>query len=199
VRTDLPPGILTFTVNRHAGVILETFLGGIVEIVLFMVLLHNNNASDHLIPVIRSAILGSILANLLLCLGACFFFGGLGRNEQDFDPAISEVGNGLLLVAGFGLLIPAAFFTSLSGNMDPVLLKADVITISRVTSVILLVAFLMYVPPAHYSIVVANVNLKLYLLPITHTSWNLQHCPRAGRREGPRSAYRFGQRQANPR
>ena len=112
-----------------------------------MVLLHNNNASDNLIPVIRSAILGSVLANLLLCLGACFFFGGIGRNEQDFDPAISEVGNGLLLVAGFGLLIPAAFFTSLSGNMDALVLKEKVITISRVTSVLLLIAFLMYVFP----------------------------------------------------
>ena len=112
-----------------------------------MVLLHNNNASDNLIPVIRSAILGSVLANLLLCLGACFFFGGMGRHEQDFDPAISEVANGLLLVAGFGLLIPAAFFTSLSGNTDPPILKEKVLTISRVTSVVLLVAFVMYVPP----------------------------------------------------
>lgn len=123
-----------------------------------MVLLHNNNASDNLIPVIRSAILGSILANLLLCLGACFFFGGLGRNEQDFDPAISEVGNGLLLVAGFGLLIPAAFSTSLSGNMNPLVLKEKVITISRVTSVILLVAFLMYVVQTHRLSSLANEN-----------------------------------------
>ena len=135
------------TANEHPGVILETFLGGVVEIVLFMVLLHNNNnETDNLIPVIRSAILGSVLANLLLCLGACFFFGGIGRNEQDFDPAISEVANGLLLVAGFGLLIPAAFFTSLSGRTDALVLKEKVITISRVTSVILLIAFLVYVP-----------------------------------------------------
>lgn len=136
----------SITTDVCSGIILETFLGGIVEIVLFMVLLHNNNASDNLIPVIRAAILGSILANLLLCLGACFFFGGIGRNEQDFDPAISEVGNGLLLVAGFGLLIPAAFFASLSGSVPELLLKEKVITISRVTSVILLVAFLMYGP-----------------------------------------------------
>lgn len=110
-----------------------------------MVLLHNNDAKDNLIPVIRSAILGSILANLLLCLGACFFFGGLGRNEQEFNPAISEVGNGLLLVAGFGLLIPSAFFTSLSGNVPISELKLKVLTISRITSVILLVAFFMCV------------------------------------------------------
>ncbi|KAL8854988.1 MAG: hypothetical protein Q9221_000184 [Calogaya cf. arnoldii] len=138
------------------GVLLETFLGGIVEIVLFMVLLHKNNDDpadaehyNNFIPVIRAAILGSILANVLLCMGFCFFAGGMRREEQEFDAAISEVGSGLLLTAGFGLMIPAAFFTSLSGStsveLDAEGLTDKVLTISRVTSVILFVAFLLYV------------------------------------------------------
>ena len=149
------------------GVLLETFLGGIVEIVLFMVLLRRNNDDpaderyNNFIPVIRAAILGSILANLLLCLGFCFFAGGIRREEQDFDPAVSEVGSGLLLTAGFGLILPAAFFTSLSGNLDPnrnadlpasqiydltaTVLSSKVLKISRVTAVILFVAFFIYV------------------------------------------------------
>lgn len=126
------------------GVLLETFLGGIVEIVLFMVLLHND-VDNNLVPVIRAAILGSILANLLLCLGACFFFGGLRRNEQEFHEVVSEVGNGLLLVAGFGLTIPSAFFNSLRGNYDEALLNNDVLHISRITACVLLVAFCIYV------------------------------------------------------
>ena len=104
---------------------------------------YNNN-----IPVIRAAILGSILANLLLCMGFCFFAGGLRREEQDFEGAISEVGSGLLMTAGFGLMIPAAFFTSLSGSttvdLSPEDLTDKVLTISRVTAVILFVAFLVY-------------------------------------------------------
>ena len=131
-----------------AGVILETFLGSIVEIVLFMVLLHNSNIGKHsLIPVIQAAILGSILTNLLLCVGMCFFVGGIWREEQEFHEAISEVGSGLLLVAGFGLLVPSAFYTALSGrgsDNDDVL-RGDVLMISRATSVILLVAFVLYV------------------------------------------------------
>ncbi|KAL8806755.1 MAG: hypothetical protein Q9182_001153 [Xanthomendoza sp. 2 TL-2023] len=138
------------------GVLLETFPGGLVEIVLFMVLLRKNNddSSDpdnynNFVPVIRAAILGSILANVLLCMGFCFFAGGMRRDEQDFDAAISEVGSGLLLTAAFGLMIPAAFFTSLSGstsvNLDAQGLTDKVLTISRVTSVILFVAFLLYV------------------------------------------------------
>ncbi|CAF9924598.1 MAG: hypothetical protein ALECFALPRED_002798 [Alectoria fallacina] len=124
------------------GLILETFLGGIVEIVLFMVLLHNS-VNTSLIPVIRAAILGSILANLLLCLGFCFFVGGLRKKEQEFDEVISEVGNGQLLMAGFGLLIPSAFYSSLRGSIEDAVLEANVLHISRTTSVILLVAFLM--------------------------------------------------------
>ena len=108
-----------------------------------MVLLHNNDATNNLIPVIRAAILGSILANLLLCLGFCFFAGGLRRHEQEFDEVISEVGNGLLLMAGFGLLIPSAFFASLNGSYDPAVIEDKTLHISRITAVILLIAFLM--------------------------------------------------------
>lgn len=142
--------ILAHLVDIMLGVVLETFLGGIVEIVLFMVLLHKNDATNVFIKVIQAAILGSILANLLLCLGACFFVGGMNREEQTFHEAISEVGSGLLLVAGFGLLIPSAFSKSLQsyvadGSITSAELATKTLQISRVTSVVLLVAFLLLV------------------------------------------------------
>lgn len=71
-------------------------LGSIVEIVLFMVLL---SKGDGEFQVIQAAILGSILATMLLCLGLCFFVGGLRRDEQEFSEAVSEAGSGLLLTA----------------------------------------------------------------------------------------------------
>lgn len=128
------------------GVIVEMFLSSIVEIVLFMVLISRDNNND-LVPVIQAAILGSILANLLLCLGLCFFVGGIRRNEQEFHDVVSETGSGMLLVAGFGLLIPSAFYSALVGATSEdgaftfeVLLE-NTHTISRATSVILLIAF----------------------------------------------------------
>lgn len=130
------------------GILLETALSSLVEIVLLMVLISNDENSN-LVPVIHAAILGSILANLLLCLGTCFFVGGLRRNDQTFHEVISETGSGMLLVAGFGLLIPSAFYSALSrsttadGHFTPQLLLDNTRTISRATSVILLVAFLM--------------------------------------------------------
>ena len=54
-------------IPKVTGVILETTFGSIVEIILFMVLIVGGNQN---VPVIRAAILGSILANVLFCLGS---------------------------------------------------------------------------------------------------------------------------------
>lgn len=140
-------GELAKKIPKVLGVLLETTLSSVVEVVLFMILIHNDEGGN-LLPVIQAAILGSILANLLLCLGMCFFWGGIGREEQVFHEAISEVGSGLLLVAGFGLLIPSAFAAALSSGSTNVQitteeLNKNTLTISRATSVVLICAFLM--------------------------------------------------------
>ena len=118
-----------------------------------MVLIVGDRDSRY-IPVIKDAILGSILANLLLCLGTCFFVGGLREEVQNFDGAISEIGSGLLLTAGFGLAIPCAFFNALpalggGSGLDSHGIATDpgyeqlILKISRATAVILLFAFLL--------------------------------------------------------
>jgi len=132
------------------GVLVETTLGSVVEIIVFMVLVRSGQ-----IAVVRAAILGSILANILLCLGICFIAGGFTRHEQVFHEAISEVGSGLLLVAGFGLIIPAAFATIVGGasgsqvDLHGVLRNADiesrVLSISRSTAILLLIAYFIYI------------------------------------------------------
>ncbi|KAF2733001.1 vacuolar calcium ion transporter /H(+) exchanger [Polyplosphaeria fusca] len=127
------------------GVVLEITLGSVVEIILFMVLLKTSGGEDRSenVPVIQAAILGSILANMLLCLGACFFAGGLKREEQKFHEAISEAGSGLMLVAGMGLVLPTVYANALANRTDePIGEEAK--TISRATALILLAAFLVY-------------------------------------------------------
>jgi len=147
---------------KVAGILIETALGSVVEIVLFVILIakhrdpepgdDDNSAEEgNLIPVIQAAILGSILTNLLLCLGLCFFFGGIRQKTQTFHAAVSEVGSGLLLVAGFGLLIPSAFYSALKGETRPLgkftvqKLQDDVLKMSQATSVILIVSFAIYI------------------------------------------------------
>ncbi|KAL8802823.1 MAG: hypothetical protein Q9182_003583 [Xanthomendoza sp. 2 TL-2023] len=153
---------------KVAGILIETTFGSIVEIILFVVLIvkhrepvegenAGNGDEGNLIPIIQAAILGSILANLLFCLGLCFFVGGLQKSAQKFHAAISETGNGLLLVAAFGLLIPSAFYSALKGettvsksSLGFVILKdkfttealqRDILKISQLTSIVLIIAF----------------------------------------------------------
>jgi Ca2+:H+ antiporter len=146
---------------KVSGILIETAFGSVVEIILFLILIvkhksGGNGSAEHgnLIPVIQAAILGSILTNLLLCLGLCFFVGGIRRNVQTFHAAVSEVGSGVLLVAGLGLLIPSAFYSALKGAAVPGTghkhfteekLQHDVLKISQITSILLIIAFFMYV------------------------------------------------------
>ncbi|KAG8631714.1 hypothetical protein KVT40_000854 [Elsinoe batatas] len=128
---------------KVVGVVLETTLGSLVEIILFMVLLITEKEYGG--PVIRAAILGSILANLLLCLGMCFFVGGLKRQEQEFHDAVSEVGSNLMLVAGMALVIPTAYFVALEARLPLEELEPEVRRISRAAAIVLLLAFCVYV------------------------------------------------------
>ncbi|CAF3503928.1 hypothetical protein SNK03_002233 [Fusarium graminearum] len=124
------------------GVLIEITIGSIVEIILFMVLLSKN-----MFYVIKAAILGSILATMLLCLGFCFFVGGMLEDEQVFSEAISEAGSGLLLTAGVVLALPTVFEYGVGNgetltNQD---LEHKTLQISRIVSILLIVAYLVYV------------------------------------------------------
>ncbi|KAK5955894.1 hypothetical protein OHC33_003536 [Knufia fluminis] len=158
---------------KVAGILIETTFGSIVEIILFMVLIvqhknqdpndvgesEGNGDEGNLIPIIQAAILGSILTNLLLCLGLCFWFGGLRQTTQKFHAAVSETGSGILLVAAFGLLIPSAFYSALKGEtvaetsgglrilhekFTQGALQKDILKISQITSIVLIIAFFCY-------------------------------------------------------
>jgi Ca2+:H+ antiporter len=80
--------------HRVFAVLLETSLGSVIEIVMFIVLVKNEHYK-----VIQDAILGSILATQLLCLGMCFAVGGVCHEEQEFSEEVGEVGSDLLLTA----------------------------------------------------------------------------------------------------
>ncbi|KAI1339494.1 hypothetical protein F5Y15DRAFT_74560 [Xylariaceae sp. FL0016] len=126
-----------------AGVLTETTVGSIVEIILFMVLLKRSQ-----FYVIRAAILGSILATMLLCLGACFFASGIKRESATFDSAISEIGTGLLLMAGLGLAIPTIFQYSIQNTefeLTSQQIDDKTVNVSRAIAILLLLSYCVYV------------------------------------------------------
>ncbi|USP74723.1 Vacuolar calcium ion transporter [Curvularia clavata] len=136
--------------NKSFALVLETTFGSIVEIILFMVLLRTSKGDSN-VQVIKAAILGSILANLLLCLGSCwisFIAGGLKHVQQEFHEAVSENGSGLMLVAAMALVLPAVFYSYLSQNPDydnTVDITRNTRLISRGVAIISIVGYLIYI------------------------------------------------------
>jgi Ca2+:H+ antiporter len=59
--------------------------------------------------VVKASLAGSILGNVLLVLGASLLAGGLKHSAQTFNRTAAGVGATMLVLASFGLLVPAIF------------------------------------------------------------------------------------------
>jgi Ca2+:H+ antiporter len=59
--------------------------------------------------VVKASIIGSIIGNILLVLGAAMLAGGLGREKQTFSKTGASIQTSMLLLAAAALLMPAIF------------------------------------------------------------------------------------------
>jgi Ca2+:H+ antiporter len=86
------------------GGLLNATLGNLAELIIASMALRAG-----LIDLVKASITGSILGNLLLVLGAALFAGGLKFKVQTFNPHLAGFSGTALVVAAFGLLVPALF------------------------------------------------------------------------------------------
>ncbi|KAJ8609775.1 hypothetical protein MRB53_038924 [Persea americana] len=61
------------------------------------------------IIIVQTSLIGSMLSNLLLVLGMCFFFGGINRVEQFFNVTVAQTAASLLTLSIGTLLIPTVY------------------------------------------------------------------------------------------
>jgi Ca2+:H+ antiporter len=59
--------------------------------------------------VVKASIIGSIMGNSLLVLGAAMFVGGLGRDRQRFDRTAASAQSSMLLLAAAAMVMPAVY------------------------------------------------------------------------------------------
>jgi len=59
--------------------------------------------------VVKASIIGSIIGNILLVLGAAMLAGGIGREKQTFSKTTVSVQTSMLLLAAAALVMPAIF------------------------------------------------------------------------------------------
>jgi len=121
------------------------------------------------ILIVQASLLGSMLSNLLLVHGMCFFFGGLKHKEQQFNPTVclsfqetdyetAQTASSLLALAISSLLIPAAFRAALGTT---IVSDNGVLQISRGTSVILLVVYAMFITIAYVKLTIRYLYFQL--------------------------------------
>jgi Ca2+:H+ antiporter len=86
------------------GGLLNATFGNAAELIIAIAALR---AGLH--DVVKAAIAGAIVGNILLVLGAAMLAGGLRKSEQHFNPAGARSQATMLTLAAIGLVLPAAF------------------------------------------------------------------------------------------
>lgn len=127
---------LAVHVGQTLGGLLNATFGNAVEVIVSIVALQKKQ-----IRVVQASMLGSILSNMLLVLGCCFFFGGLRYKEQTFNSTVASTMSSLMAVATASLIIPAALYSTMS---KPNTNFELVLQLSRGTSVVLLILYVLY-------------------------------------------------------
>ena len=86
------------------GGLLNVTFGNAPELIIALFAL---NAGLH--EVVKASIIGSVIGNVLLVLGASMFVGGLGRDRQRFSRTTATAQSSMLLLAIVAMMMPAIF------------------------------------------------------------------------------------------
>lgn len=136
---------LSERVGQTVGGLLNATFGNAVELIVSIIALKDNQ-----IRIVQASMLGSILSNLLLVLGCCFIAGGITRVQQTFNQTVAQTMSSLMALATAGLLIPAAFHSTLPppklSHGIPIPGSSDdlILSLSRGVSIILLGVYILY-------------------------------------------------------
>jgi Ca2+:H+ antiporter len=86
------------------GGLLNVTFGNAPELIITLFAL-----GEGLHEVVKATLIGSILGNVLLVLGASMLVGGLRRDRQTFNPTVATIQTTMLLLGVAALLMPALF------------------------------------------------------------------------------------------
>ncbi|GIJ84486.1 hypothetical protein Asppvi_003333 [Aspergillus pseudoviridinutans] len=130
---------LAATMGQALGGLMNATFGNAVELIVSIIALKDNQ-----IRVVQASMLGSILSNILLVLGCCFFIGGLRYSEQTFNSIGASTMSSMMTVASASLIIPATLYASLSPSHSKATTDNNILILSHGTAIILLVLYVMY-------------------------------------------------------
>jgi Ca2+:H+ antiporter len=122
---------LAARVGEGIGGFLNATLGNAAELIIALVALRAG-----MLDVVKASLVGSIIGNLMLVLGAAFLAGGLKHPVQTFATIGARTQVGMLALAAMAILVPSVFAVAGGGKF-----VAQSVTFSIVVSVILLAVY----------------------------------------------------------
>ena len=133
-------GQATESLGHHAGPrvggILNATFGNAAELIITIFAL-----SAGLTTVVKASIIGSIIGNVLLVLGASIVIGGLKNGIQSFSAEIAGINASMLAIVAAALALPTIFATTSPGP-NPTTLSIEVAVVMFVLYILYLLYYL---------------------------------------------------------
>ncbi|KAI1741717.1 calcium/proton exchanger [Xylaria scruposa] len=139
---------ISAVLGEALGGLLNATFGNAVELIVSIIALR-----DRQIEVVKSSMIGSILSNLLLVMGMCFFFGGIVNMrdendqgmEQSFASITAQTTASLMTLSAASIILPGALFMIVKrGHENPRDGQDITLSLSRGTAIILLLIYVLY-------------------------------------------------------
>ncbi|KAI1106564.1 Calcium/proton exchanger [Jackrogersella minutella] len=131
------------------GGLLNATFGNAVELIVSIIALR-----DRQLEVVKSSMIGSILSNLLLVMGMCFFFGGITNmrdenghgQEQSFQTITAQTTASLMTLSAASMILPGTLFMIINDSKegDDAERNKIILSLSRGTAIILLGLYVLY-------------------------------------------------------
>ncbi len=102
---------LALALGPSIGALLNAVFGNATELIIALTALKAG-----LVDIVKASITGTVVANLLLALGLSMLVGGIGRQEQRFQPVLARVNGTAMSLAVLAILIPSLTGMGVGGH-----------------------------------------------------------------------------------
>jgi len=124
---------ISLSVGHTLAGLLNASFGNIIEIIVGITALLQGE-----VQIVQTAMLGSILYNIVFVLGCSFLAGGLCQKESKFQVTAAQTHSSIMTLTCITLVIPAAYHSAKRTTQEGLL------AISRGTAVLLLAVYIAY-------------------------------------------------------
>ncbi|KAF8891239.1 calcium/proton exchanger [Infundibulicybe gibba] len=105
---------LSYTLGHAYAILLDASFGNAIEIIVGVIALLQGQ-----LRVVQTVMLGSVLTNILLVLGAAFLAAGMKYPQSKFVDTVAQISSSLMVLSCITMIIPAAYHNMLPHNLPP--------------------------------------------------------------------------------